>query len=528
MVHTFEILYILERRSATYCAYRLNQHVNADERRDNRDVRRFLRTIHIRKKHEGLQFKGLRIPGLHQMDLVKYKDAPGLFFLYIMIEPEVLIKGENTLDVFYCSVPNLKELQNCYAKAIFTLFPRAFEGRPPISQVRYHDQQNVHPDEWKLGGLLNIPYLGLSYLSRIDFCVNYKVDNADLYVELIRKSYYSTRKKNIKFKNLNPYSEDRSNDALFYDKTSGFSIYNKYNKMMDPEKDNMYNIDQLREDAKDVIRIERPFYKVSKQKLFSLTGIIVPKAEEGLEAPLKMGPLPLLYTEEIGLRSIFKEYQQCVLGFKRNEWSDIYDHPSFKWVTCKRFKREMDRLYEAGRITKQRHDTVLKMAYATTEARSVKKAVQNCDAGTHVYWEQDDEGNKIRVPFQRSADNFRKTWQDMHELGMMLFRIPNDREVVGIENKEWEAKELDPYFVFDVENNMVGIGNMLEKEHTSHYDFLPYKVIRAYESDDPLEVQYNYEEITYIIYQRLEKYIDDSIKAYQERMRRRREAEQRH
>ena len=514
MVHTFEILYILTRREAAYCAYRLNQHVNADERRENKEIRRFLRTIHIRKKHVGIQFKGLRIPGLHQIDIVKYKEAPGLFFLYIMIEPEVLITGENTLDVFVCSVPNLKELQNCYAKAIFTLFPRAFEGRPPIDQVRYHDQKTVHSDEWKLGGLFMIPYLGLSILSRIDFCVNYKVDNADLLVELISKSYYSSRKKNVKFKNLNPYSEDKSNDALFYDKTSGFCIYNKYNKMMDPEKDNMRNIDQIREDAKDVIRIERPFYKISKQKLFSMSGLIIPKAQEGREAPLKLGPLPLLYTEEIGLYSIFKEYQQCVLGIKRNQWQDIVERPVFRWVSCKRFKREMDRLYEAGRITKQRHDTVLKMAYATSEARSVKKAVQNCEAGTHVWWELDDKGNKIRIPFHRSADRFRDSWQGMHELGMMLFRIPNDRDVKGTEKNDWEAREMDPYFIFSTKS-MVGIGTILEEEYSSHYDFLPYKVIRDYDTPDPLEIRVNYGEITELLFHKLGKYIEESQKATQ-------------
>ena len=34
MIHTMELLYILNRRAATYCAYRLNRHVNAAERYD--------------------------------------------------------------------------------------------------------------------------------------------------------------------------------------------------------------------------------------------------------------------------------------------------------------------------------------------------------------------------------------------------------------------------------------------------------------------------------------------------------------
>ena len=509
MVHTFEILYMLNRRESVYCAYKLNQRVNADEKRSSEAIRAFLRKIHIRRKYEGIQFKGLRIPGIHQIDLLKYKNAPGSFYLYITIEPEVLITGENTLEVYYCGFANMVELQTKYAQAIYTLFPKAFEGRPPLSQVRSYVHKLVDPDEWKLGRLFMIPYLGLSILHRIDFCTNYKLENAALYVEMIRKSYYHTRKKNIKFKILNPFSEDKSHDTLFYDKTSGFCIYDKYNKMMDPNKNNMHNISQIREDSQNVIRIERPFYKISKPKLFSMTGLIVPKAEEGREAPLKLGPLPFLCAEAVGLDTIFKEYIRCVLGIKSTQKYDMIDRQDFKWVSLKRFVREMDRFYEAGRITKQRHDIVLKMAYATSEARSVKRAAINCNAGTNIWWGHDEEGNKIRIPFQRSTDNFRSIWQSMYEYGMMLFRIPDNREVLGVENNDWEAKELDANFIFDVESNMAGIGTIFDKPPSSRFDFLP------------LEIRQIYDEILGRIYFHLNKYIEDGIKAAEEKDRRR-------
>ena len=182
-----------------------------------------------------------------------------------------------------------------------------------------------------------IPFLGLSILSRIDFCANYKLENAALYVEMIKKSYYHTRKKNVKVQEPESFSENKSNDTLFYVKTSGFCIYDKYNKMMDSRKDRMRNIAQIREDAKDVIRIERPFYKISKPKLYSLTGLRVPKAEEGREAPLKLGPLPFLCEEKIGLNTIFKEYIRCVLGIKATQKYDMVNRQSFKWVSLKRF-----------------------------------------------------------------------------------------------------------------------------------------------------------------------------------------------
>ena len=518
MVHTFEILYILSSRFETmYCAYKLNQRVNAANRISSEDIQTFLNSVPTRKNSIGLHFKGLRIPGILQIDLLKYKNAPGSVFLYITIEAEVLLTGENTLDVYWCSFTNMKELQTKYAEAIYTLFPRAFEGKPPLSQVRFYDQKKIHPIEIRFGGLFMIPYLGLSILSRIDFCTNYKLDNATLYVEMIRKSYYHTRKKNIKFKNLNPFSENKSNDALFYDKTSGFCIYDKYNKMMDSRKDRMHNIAQIREDAKDVIRIERPFYKISKPKLYSLTGLRVPKAVEGREAPLKLGPLPFLCIEEIGLDTIFREYIRCVLGIKSTQKYDMVNRQDFKWVSLKRFVREMDRLYKAGRITKRRHDTVLKMAYATSEARSVKKAVKNCDAGTHIWWGHDEEGNKIRIPFRRAADRFKDMWHKMYEFGMMLFRIPDDREVVGVENNDWEAKELDANFIFDVNANMVAIGAMLDKEPSSYFDFLPYQFVkgRGLDTDDPLEIRQNYDEVLSRIYHHFEKYIEESRIAFE-------------
>lgn len=520
MIHTLELLYILNRRAATYCSYRLNRHVNAAERYDGTDIRTFLQEVHIRRNSAGLHFKGLRIPGIHQIDLVKYKDAPGSFFLYITIEPQVLLTGENSNSVFFCSPDTTVQLQHCYARGIYELFPKSFEGRPPISQARYHDQQHVQPVEWSFGMLFAIPYLGLSLLSRIDFCVNYRLPNSALYVEMIQKSYYSSRKKKIRFHNLNPFSEDRSHDALFYDKTSGFCIYDKYSKMMDQAKDNMHNISHIRKDAKDVIRIERPFYKITKQKLFRLSGLALPKAEEGRDAPLKLGPIPFLWDERVGLEAIILEYRQCVLGLKRGQKYDP-DQQELKWVSLKRFVREMDRLYDSGRITKQRHDTVLKMAYATSEARSVKNAVHNCDAGTHIWWGHDEEDNKIRIEFQRSKHLFIDTWHDMHELGMMLMRIPANRHVAGTEDNDWEAKELDANFIFKPDLYMTGIEDSSKEPNFTHYDFLPYKVIRGYDTPDPLEMQYNYEEITRILYQWFDKYIYDSQKAYEERRRRR-------
>ncbi len=526
MIHTFEILYVLNRRAATYCAYKLNRHVNAAERYSHTDLRRFIMQLHIRRNSCGIHFRGLRIPGIHQIDLLKYKAAPGNFFLYIMIEPEVLLTGENTLNVFFCCPVNAKQLQTNYARAIYQLFPKSFKGRPTLTQVRYHDQGTVHDDEWKNWTLYNIPYMPLSFVSRIDFCLNYKLDNASLYVEMIQKSYYSARKKKIKFKNLNPFSQNRCHDFLYYDKTSGFLVYNKFDKMMDPEKDEMHNICQIREEAENVIRIERPFYKISKQKLFSISGMVVPAARTGEEAPLKMGPLPFLADETIGIRTIFKEYMQRVLGIKRTELQhyDIVNYPSLKWVSCKRFRREMDRILESGRITRQRHEIILKMAYATSEARSVMKAVQNCNTGTHVWWgrDDDDDENKVRVAFQRSTKNFTDVWHDMHHLGIMLARIPNEREVHGVENNDWNARELDANFIFNTDN-LVGIGTILDKETSSHFDFLPYRVVRGYDTPDPLEVRHNYSEVLERIYARFVQYLDDSQTAYLERIRRRRE-----
>ena len=523
MIHTFEILYILNRRAAIYCAHRLNQRVNASKRKDPDDIKKFLRQTHIRKKYEGLQFKGLRLPGIHQIDLLKYKKVPGNFFLYITIEPEVLLTKENTMDVYYCSVPNAKQLQTEYAKAIYVLFPRAFEGRPNLEQVRYADQKTIHPDEWKNYTLYWLPYLPLSILTRVDFCVNYKLDNANLYVELIRKSYYSSRKKEKKFKNLNPFSEDKSHDSLFYDKTSGFCIYNKYNKMMDPKKDYMHNIEVIREEAKDVIRIERPFYKISKPKLYSLVGIHIPKAIEGEEAPLKLGPLPLIYDESVGLRTIFKEYVTNVLGIKRTRVKEyLAHHGEFKWVSLKRLPRELDRRLEAGQITRHNHDTVLKMAYAVSRARSVKKGAANCAANKKIYWDQNEDGKRIEIKYYRSENLFRKTWQTMHEFGMMLLRIPDKREVFGCENNDWEAKELDANFIFDIENNMVGIGTIIEDKQEMRRKgveidkFPPYKVIRDYDTPDPLEVYHNYHEVLDKLYHLLNKYAEDSINAYKE------------
>ena len=200
----------------------------------------------------------------------------------------------------------------------------------------------------------------------------------------------------------------------------------------------------------------------------------------------------------------------------------MQNHPDFKWVSLKRFVREMDRLYEAGRITKQRHDTVLKMAYATSAARSVARAAQNCDNGTHIWWGHDEEGKKISILYRRSAENFRGTWKTMNELGMMLLRIPTKKTVLGVEKIDCNAKELDANFIFNIESSMVDIGTMLEEEQSSHFDFLPYRFVnnRGLGTSAPLEIRQNYEDILRTLYLRLQKYIDAKARAYARRQRR--------
>ena len=61
---------------------------------------------------------------------------------------------------------------------------------------------------------------------------------------------------------------------------------------------------------------------------------------------------------------------------------------------------------------------------------------------------------------------------------------------------------------------MVGIGTMLDKPLSSHFDFLPYSFVRGrgLDTSNPLEIRQNYEDIQENIKLLLAKYIENSIK----------------
>ncbi len=506
MIHTFTILYILRRHEAIYCANRLNNRVTPTKRYKKEDKNHFFRIDNITEKHEGLKFAVPRVPGIYEFDIVRYKDTPGLYFLYIMIEPEVLLTGENTINVFWGDFVNAAHLQYMYARRMYKIFPKAYEGKPALEQVRYHDQLNIHPDDLENSNLYMLPHIALSLLVRIDFCCNYKHKDATLLIELIRKSYYSARKKEKRYDNPNPKSTDRSYDTLFYDKTSGFLIYNKYNKMMDPEKNRTHNIKTIREEAKDVFRIERPFYKITKEKLKTLTGLAIPKAVEWEEAPLKLGPWPYLCAEAIGLKELLSEYMHCVMGIKRNEWFDLINRRPFHWLSYKRFERALKNLRKEKKITEKMKDRIKKIAYVMSDHRSFYRAIKLCDAGTKVTV-QDENGNKTKVEFQLDRDKFIDCWHKMSNFGIMLFRIPRERK--NANGKSYGA--IDATIPLNTDY-MVGIGEIIRSRVPSEYSFLKYKMARDFDTTDPLEVGQNYWEINNAISCRFDKYIEDARK----------------
>lgn len=267
--------------------------------------------------------------------------------------------------------------------------------------------------------------------------------------------------------------------------------------MVNPDKDRMHNIGTIREGAKDVFRIERPFYKITKEKLKKMTGLAVPKAKEWEEAPLKFGPWPYLCAEEIGLKELFTEYMHCVMGIKRGEWYDLIDRRPFYWLPYKQFERALNKLREEKRITEKMKDRIKKIAYAFSQHKYFNETIKRCDAGTEITI-QDENGNKQRVKFQLDRDKFLDCWHKMSDFGIMLFRIPRERK---------EQKKVDVTIPLQPDY-WIGIGDIRESRVPSVYSFAPYKMVRDFDTPDPLEVGMNYMEVCNALNSRFNKYIE--------------------
>ena len=368
MIHTLEISYEISLPDAITCVHRLNERTHSHK---GYRITNFLDTA---KRSSPLVFVVPDLSGILTITVKKhqFRNSNPAFRIYFLIEAEILRTGTDTLDLYYSSSEHAKQLQTQYAKAIYNLFPEAFNGRPAhllftsnfADPKSYTEEEHLHMH----GGMYSLPYLALASVKRIDFTYDMVLnspEDANLYVYMVQNSYYDSSKKvEKKGKNRNPDSSLKCYDKIYESGSRAISFYDKYNKMMDPVYNSRSNIAQIRETARNIARIELPIFNPARSKVKSMTWLQIP------EDAIPLGPLPYLTNEQVPRIAFFKEFA-----------NHIGNGPDLKWYKRGALKTQLNIMVRQNKITKGARDFMIKISQAIAQSRckndsyGLKKAI---------------------------------------------------------------------------------------------------------------------------------------------------------
>lgn len=451
MIHTFKISYGLSLTDATTCAWALNRRLPKPKLKEY--ITDFL---DINKKLGHQVFKIPDLTGIQLITLVKYEDRNGftVFRIYFLIEAEILRTGNDTLDLYICTPEHAKELQTQYAKAIYSLLPEAFTGRPALLlyNTDFAPEESYAEEEFQEhSGLYSLPYLALASIKRMDFTydiVRSSPEDAKLFTYMVQQSYYDSRKKKVaKGKQKKPDSKDICYDKEFANDSRAFNVYYKYDKMMDKKYDTRPNIPQIREDSRNIVRIELPNFTVSRQKIKSYTHLQIPSDA------LTLGPLPYLVTEQVPFNVFVKEYGD-----------HIGNGPDLKWYKRRELNERLDELVREGRISEHAKTMMKKISQAISQGRSrqfshsLAKAItafkENGEIILHKKRDKDTQ-EQILETFKCSMAQYNSHKKLAIANGMSLVTIPDSRPF-----KELSALTVLRNYEFGLLSSVI-IANML-------------------------------------------------------------------
>ena len=416
MIHTFQISYALSLSDANLCAYRLN------ERTRKYEGYKITKFLDISKNRGSLIFTLPELIGIKSIELLKYKDRDTRinFRIYFIIEAQLLLTGTDTLDLYFSSPANAKELQMQYAKAIYSLFPEAFNGRPASSLYNsgYADVTSYTDDEFEKAGLYSLPYLPLASVTRMDFtfdAVSEDEEHARLFTEMLQKTYYDGRKK-IEIKG---FHRNLATDKYCYDKVNenasrSFSVYYKFDKMCAEEYDRRPNIEEIRDEARNITRIEMSKFKPNRDTLKSMTTLQVPSNA------ISLGPLPYIANEQVPTNVFLTEYID-----------KVGNGPGIKWYDRSKLKSRLNELQKQHKIKAIEKDTLIKISQAISQEQSLKKVINafKKEGEITLHRKRDKNNKQVKEVFKCSIGRYKKYRDIAIQNGIMLVTIPGSRTI---------------------------------------------------------------------------------------------------
>lgn len=422
MIHTFKTSYELSVTDAATCAWALNRRLPKPK------LPKYITEFLDIDKKSGYQvFVIPELTGIRTIEMVKYEDRNGVvtFRIRFLIEAEVLRTGAETLDLYTCSPEHFKELQTLYAKAIYNLFPEAFTGRPAslLYSTDFAPKESYAKEEFQEhSGLYSLPYLPLASVKRMDFTydvIRSSPEEAKLFTYMVQQTYYdSLKNKEHKGKQRNPAAEKKECfDKAYANGSRSFSPYYKYDEINDPKYDNRSIIAKVREDARNIARIELPNFNPGRPKIKSYTWLQIP------DEALTLGPLPYLVNEQVPYIAFRKEYD-----------NHIGNGPDLKWYKRGKLKTELGKLKRRHKITKNAETMMIKISQAIAQGRSqrfshsLEKAIKAFkENGEIVLHKKRNKTTKEQIleTFKCTYGQY-KRYRDMAiKNGVMLVTIPD-------------------------------------------------------------------------------------------------------
>lgn len=321
-----------------------------------------------------------------------YKDI----YIKFKIEPAVLITNIRTIQLYCPSEHNNNLLQDAYAKLIFELFPETQQHIPVLSSLypafNYSPENNIY--------LAKLPYLALCKVKRIDYAANLYTENINLYLEMAKKSFTDSRKKNYKTNNNNIYARNKSKLFCLYDKENKYCTLPRYN--------NITEINLLLENSHNIVRFEIGIINPNKEWLQKNCNFYPPDSSV-FSNEYKCGLLPYL-SEQVSQKILLEEYKSHI-GFG-NWYSDYYLY---------------NYIQNLGDVSKTIKKRLLDIIYIISQSRSIDKARSNYIKGGYRL-------AKTGQIIKGSKTTFNNSLKFLQNLGIQALRIPERRKETFLQN----------------------------------------------------------------------------------------------
>ena len=393
---------------------------------------------------------------------VRFYKHSEVYFFELGIRLEVLLQGKETIRLFVSDQLNIQMLQEAYALMMVKLAPEAVKKHNIFYKYdkEYHEFIATDADLNKWSALSRLPYLALATVLRVDYTINLKVPDKDIYLELARKSFREIKGQHLRrFDNNNVSSTSRTRNVTItitgkehvtYSKGSyaKVTLYDKQEKYIDMH----CNDQELLDASANVIRYEVSLNNIHRWKPERYCDKL------RIRIPKLCGFLPWL--DETVAHDILRYYYDTHIG-------------SGRFLNQYQFEKIIDAAdygYQKKKAEENYKQELKDLSLLISRVQSVQKAQELYIKGTTV--------GKPPREIRGTIEKFNKMLADIHDAGAMPLRLPKTGATAGmkefvnpiIQNDNGGHPELNGYLY---SHNRIGEFYPIDDSHLHNLLTLP-------------------------------------------------------